>query len=585
MQKEHKNIDELFKSELSGFKTAAPTFVKTQLAKKLFSAKKLFFFSASIVALVSASTFLLLAPKNQDLTLSDNLTEPTITIENKLNSTEIQTEKLSTNEIADNIYQEENETSIDNLNKIDLNTTTEESTIKTKTSNNSVQNSQTPSTLPKSSVKKDDSATLPTKNKDSNITKDQTIKTNTEVLNSNLPNNTTTVKQTDNTIENNKPKTTEVVHNENAVQSTSDDNVLESQNSSTPSQSSVKKDATANSSTKNKDSNITKNQTIKSNTEILNPDLPNNTTTIKQTENTVENNKLKPTETTNVKEPTSEVIPTEEIVETDSTSADNINNSISQKDFDNTPQPKNISYLFSLTSGFNLSKPTYSSTDGTDDASYYQTYNSENINVEHNLSANVLVKDNFLIGSGIGISKQSYDYAYNEISFITSTTVDTFTLVNVIYDPSDVLEQFPLDTIYETVYDTVTWIDDISTTPFNGKSYGKYVHIPLQLGYVFNVNKFMFGIQANLRYNILYSAAGQFYNNNTVSTFDKSNSIFRKSYFDFALKADVYYNIFDKFYLNGSFKYSPQINNTYQNLTIERKLKYLHFGVGLSYKL
>ena len=95
----------------------------------------------------------------------------------------------------------------------------------------------------------------------------------------------------------------------------------------------------------------------------------------------------------------------------------------------------------------------------------------------------------------------------------------------------------------------------------------------------------MFGIQANLRYNILYDSGGQSYSNNLVSNFYKSNSIFRKSYFDFALKTDIYYNVFDNFYINGSIKYTPQLNNTYQNLPIERKLKYLHFGLGISYKL
>ena len=95
----------------------------------------------------------------------------------------------------------------------------------------------------------------------------------------------------------------------------------------------------------------------------------------------------------------------------------------------------------------------------------------------------------------------------------------------------------------------------------------------------------MFGVQANLRFNILYKASGQYYTNGIVSNFDKSNSIFRKSYFDFALKTDIYSNLGNQIYLNGSIKYSPQVNNTYQTLPVERKFQYLHFGLGISYRL
>ena len=95
----------------------------------------------------------------------------------------------------------------------------------------------------------------------------------------------------------------------------------------------------------------------------------------------------------------------------------------------------------------------------------------------------------------------------------------------------------------------------------------------------------MLGAQANIRFNILYKSSGQYYINNEVNNFDKSNSIFKKSYFDFALKTDIYYNVFDQFYINGSIKYSPKANNTYQNIAIERKLNYLHFSVGISYKI
>jgi hypothetical protein len=252
------------------------------------------------------------------------------------------------------------------------------------------------------------------------------------------------------------------------------------------------------------------------------------------------------------------------------------------KDKEST-KSKNVSYLLSWTSGVNLSKSTYSS-ENNDDANYYQENNTDKINFEHNISANVLLKNGIIFGSGVGISRSSYDYLYSKESKSQFTTIDsTSTFSNYIYASTDTLQQFgPIDSVYQMVYDTTTETSS-SKTLFNGTSKAHYLHIPFQIGYTYKKDKFIFGIQVNARYNILYKASGQFFENNLVSDFDKASSIFKKSYFDLAIKANVYYNVFDKFYVNTSFKYTPQLNNTYQNITIERKVKYLHIGLGISY--
>lgn len=255
------------------------------------------------------------------------------------------------------------------------------------------------------------------------------------------------------------------------------------------------------------------------------------------------------------------------------------------EDITNNPPLKNNSFLISLTSGININKSTYFDSGlGTTESNYYQTNNSENLGFSFNFEGDYLWKNKFLIGTGLGYSKQSFNYNYEASSTVNVNDSTVTTNINYIYAQQDTLQLNPIDTIYTdtTIYFVTT---DSVNTPYSGKSSAQYLHIPIQIGYVFNFNKLMIGVQARVRYNILLNAKGQYYNNNTILDFDKTNSIYKKYYFDLALKTDIYYQVFNRLYVNGNITFSPQLTNTFQNLSVERKLQYLHFGVGLSIKL
>ena len=96
----------------------------------------------------------------------------------------------------------------------------------------------------------------------------------------------------------------------------------------------------------------------------------------------------------------------------------------------------------------------------------------------------------------------------------------------------------------------------------------------------------MFGIRANANLNILLNATGSYFNNFTTTDFTKKdNPIFKNSYLDFNLKTELYYKIAPKFYALATFNYHPKFGNVYKNITVQRKLQYLHFGIGLTYAL
>lgn len=520
MHKKHNNIDELFKSELSGLETPAPAFVKKQIDKKLFKKNKFYFLL--FILLLAVLGMVLFSNSNTDLAPTEKSHSNTI-----FNNEEDRKEKHST-------FSTKSKTTIEEqFKRNNYSSNADTPNILTKNKNNktslSLKNTATTSFIDVSSKQSVNNSKV--KN-DKNHSNPVTAKTRSKSQHLSEVNSS----NKNNTIINNNSKATkhEIKRAKNPIED------------------------------QNKVDTIQHADTINSET-IINVSPSQSPT--EENKNNLELDTLSQS-TVHIKD------------------GPKTNNSIDSPEI-NSESPvksKTISYLLSWTSGINLTKSTYiSPNDNT--SSYYQSNHTENNNFEHNLSLNTLLKNNFTVGTGIGTSQHSYDFSYNEETISTLVTTDTSSIfVNYIYASTDTFQVFsPIDSVYQTIIDTISTTTSTSNTSFNGTSQAQYIHIPLQLGYIYEKNKFMFGIQINARYNILTKASGQSFENNIVSSFDKTNPIFKKSYFDFAVKADVYYNVFDNFYVNTSFKYIPKLNNTYQNLPVERKVKYLHFGLGLSY--
>ena len=71
MQKEYKNIDDLFKSELSGLNTSAPESVKQKIDQRI-KMKKYFFISTILLLLISISAISYTSFINSDNTITSN---------------------------------------------------------------------------------------------------------------------------------------------------------------------------------------------------------------------------------------------------------------------------------------------------------------------------------------------------------------------------------------------------------------------------------------------------------------------------------------------------------------------------------
>jgi len=539
MQKEHNNIDELFRSELSDIETAAPLFVKKQLDKKLFKKKKFILFLIPSLLCIGLISIILYNTTNTTKKLSQTSTQ---------NSLKTQTiDKSNTPTTLDKeLYTKANS----NINTIDNSPVIQNST-KSKQSN-------TRTTTYSTAVVKNNSKRVQNKNSVSVPTNTPTIQADNNDLNSVKPKN----KQ--------KPTITPFTNKVNNVVDISKSNLSKSQNISKVNAASIQNDISINTL-------LTSKPLQPKNTNLDSVETNNNKVTFIDSLSNDQQTKIAETPIPTSKDEIKKAETNSDSIVRDISTGLEIHHNLS-----NTS--KSIGYLFSWTTGLNLSKSTYSSVNNLD-ANYYQANNTDELNFEHTINADVVVKNNFLIGSGISISRQSYAYSYDEISTSFFATIDSSLIFsNYVYGTDDTLQILqPIDSIYQMTIDTTT-SSSTSKVSYNGVSQAQYIHIPFQIGYLYNINRFMLGIQANIRYNLLYNASGKFYENNKVNEFDKTNSIFKNSYFDVSIKASIYYNFYNNLSLHGSVKYTPQLNNTFQNSIIERKLNNYQFGLGLSYK-
>jgi hypothetical protein len=139
-----------------------------------------------------------------------------------------------------------------------------------------------------------------------------------------------------------------------------------------------------------------------------------------------------------------------------------------------------------------------------------------------------------------------------------------------------------IDSTSQTSYDTT------AVTIYNetGSTQATYLHIPFSIGTQIIRNKFRFDFYAAGRFNLLLNGSGGYLQNDVFTSFDKSaNQIFKPWSVDLILGTAVHYQLFEKVYLTGTFRFRPAIGDIYQGVNFKRSFQSYHVGVGLSWKL
>jgi hypothetical protein len=238
-------------------------------------------------------------------------------------------------------------------------------------------------------------------------------------------------------------------------------------------------------------------------------------------------------------------------------------------------------WMISLTSGVNYSTSKYTfPTSGEKD--YYEKSTFATPAFEAAADVRYRLSNSLTFGTGIAISKLTENYQFFK------ETIDIDTTIQWTYQ--DIYE-------YDTLLDTNIWVgidstsqtlyDSTAVTLYNetGTTQATYLHIPFSVGTQIIRNKFRFDFYLAGRFNYLINGKGGYLQNDIYTAFDKNNQIFKPWSVDLLLGTAVHYQLFEKLYLTGTFKFRPAFGDVYQGVNFKRSFQTYHIGAGLSWKL
>ncbi len=172
------------------------------------------------------------------------------------------------------------------------------------------------------------------------------------------------------------------------------------------------------------------------------------------------------------------------------------------------------------------------------------------------------------------------EYIYYEKIYGTyyATKVDTFEVMGSY--------TFLKDSILVTVDTTIYSYEEKEVIEnFVGRNQASYLMVPLHFGTHFSYKKFEFNLLASARFNFLLNSSGGYLLDNEFTSFTKSTSIYKPFYVDLALSSHINYNIWKNLYLAGNLQYRPRIGTSFENVNFNKSFDSFHVGIGIGIKL
>lgn len=241
----------------------------------------------------------------------------------------------------------------------------------------------------------------------------------------------------------------------------------------------------------------------------------------------------------------------------------------------------NNAWMFIAAAGPKINRAFYTS-DNSELVTIYENDNDEKLTWEAGLDAKYFLKNSLTFGTGIAVSNLKQNYAY----FKQSQQIDTIYNWNYFdiyeYDSiADTMVFVGIDSTLQTEYDTTSVINYNQS----GTNEASYLHIPISLGYSFGYKKFIFDLFIQGRFNYLLKGSGVYLNNDSITTFTKSDNVYRKWFIDLRVGLSTHYKLTDHLFLTGNFYSSPVKIANYQGLNFEKYSRSFSATLGLSWKL
>lgn len=212
----------------------------------------------------------------------------------------------------------------------------------------------------------------------------------------------------------------------------------------------------------------------------------------------------------------------------------------------------------------------------TDTSENYNNALNDKIGFGIGLDVNYRLKNSLFFGTGLEYAsyKENYDYQKSEQVVVDSTVTWNIIVTDSLVDSSGVTY------IYDTIQTVNYTYNNQEVYNQQGTNSTTVLHIPFRFGTQFIVNKWRFDAYLQGRYNLILRSAPTYVENNTLIT-----NTYTVSYFDLELGGAAHFNICKNLYLTGIIRYRPPLRSPYYSANIQNKMHYLFLGGGFSINL
>jgi len=121
----------------------------------------------------------------------------------------------------------------------------------------------------------------------------------------------------------------------------------------------------------------------------------------------------------------------------------------------------------------------------------------------------------------------------------------------------------------------------------NNMNQVKYIEIPLNIGYIFNLNSHQVGISVGISYSVLSQASVSILDKatNTINSYTKDSNFLKKSLWSYNLALSYSYAVSANTSLFVQSGYKKNINSVFSNSTTQQKYHFIDTKLGVMFKL
>ena len=192
---------------------------------------------------------------------------------------------------------------------------------------------------------------------------------------------------------------------------------------------------------------------------------------------------------------------------------------------------------------------------------------------------------NFSVQTGFNQAQAGEKNNYNYQYFKNIDTSGSY------YDMHIFTQIDPQDSNNTIITFDSSWVN-VSDSAFadlklNNMNQIKYIEIPLNIGYIFNIKNHQFGISGGVSYAILSQASFSILDKatNTITSYTKDDNFLKKSLWSYNLALSYSYAVSGNTSLFIQSGFKKNINSIYSNSTTQQKYHFIDTKIGVMFKL